>query len=346
MRLRAESCSRTDVFTVQKNIMRSLIAFLLLAGAAAAPTPVQPLPTDDAVRLGEFYRLASRVQDQVWPGWDKVPAPLMLITEDAEFLTHYPAPPKEFARISDDLYSRARQFPINLQATFPAFGATPVIVVGEPKNTESKTSTPWLVAVMHEHFHQLQDTQPGYYAAVAGLGLSRGDETGMWMLNYPFPYEKPEIAGSFSGLCDLLFAAATERNDGEFAKLAKRYIRAREKFVAQLSADDHKYFGFQVWQEGIARYTQIRVAETAASYQPSEEYAALPDFESFASYAARVRGETLDELKKADLAKQKRLVFYALGATEGLLLDRLNPEWKGQYFQRMLSTDSYFDAGR
>jgi len=40
---------------------------------------------------------------------------------------------------------------------------------------------------MHEHFHQLQNGQPRYFQAVQDLGLSHGDNTGMWMLNYPFP---------------------------------------------------------------------------------------------------------------------------------------------------------------
>ena len=46
---------------------------------------------------------------------------------------------------------------------------------------------------MHEHFHQLQWAQPEYLKAIDDLGLSKGDATGMWMLNYPFPYDDPEI---------------------------------------------------------------------------------------------------------------------------------------------------------
>jgi len=31
-----------------------------------------------------------------------------------------------------------------------------------------------------------------------------------------------------------------------------------------------------LWQEGIARYTEVKVAEAAAKYQPIAEYSALP----------------------------------------------------------------------
>jgi hypothetical protein len=139
---------------------------------------------------------------------------------------------------------------------------------------------------MHEHFHQLQNAQPRYYQAVQDLGLSHGDNTGMWMLKYPFPYEKPDVAQSFASLRDLLLSAVNETDKEKFATLAKQYIRERQKFFARLSSDDHKYLSFQLWQEGIARYTEIKAAEAAAQYQPTAEYAALSDFEPFTNYAA------------------------------------------------------------
>jgi hypothetical protein len=327
--------------------MRPLIVLLLLAiPAISQEVSTSQLSAPDAIRIKEFYRLASAIQDGVWADWSKVPAPLMLVTPETEFLTHYPAPPKEFTKVGDDLYARPRQFPVKLQATFPAFGPPSVIVIGEPANTESKTSTPWLFTVMHEHFHQLQNAQPGYFKAVDDLGLSRGDKTGMWMLNYPFPYEKPVVVEAFGHLRDLLLRVMNENDSATFEKVAKEYIEQRKKFFALISADDHKYFSFQLWQEGMARYIEIKSAEAAAQYHPTEEFAALVDFESFASYAAKTRANTLDELKRADLAVWKRLAVYSFGATEGLLLDRIHPSWRDEYFRRMLSTDSYFENAK
>jgi len=318
------------------------LALLLPAIAASAQTPATQLPSDDSVRTAEFYRLASQIQDQIWPNWSKTPAPLLLVTPDAEFLMHHDRPPKDFTKIGDDLYARPRQFPTSLQATFPAFGPPSVIVIGEPKNTASKTSTPWLMTLMHEHFHQLQNGQPGYFQALKDLGLSRGDATGMWMLNYPFPYENPEIGRDFAHLRDLLLSTVNETDKARFAKLTKQYMQERKKFFAGLSPGDRKYLSFQLWQEGMARYTQIKAAEAAAHYQPTAEYAALADFSPFSNYAAEARNNTLDELKQVDLAKAKREAVYSFGATEGLLLDRLNPGWKEKYFEHLLSLDSFF----
>ena len=302
----------------------------------------QELPADDGVRVAEFYRLAPAIEDGIWPGWSKVPSPLLLITAENEFLTHHPNPSAEFKAAGNGFFVRTRQFPIRLEATFPAFGPPAVIVIGEPKNTESKTSTPWVIVVMHEHFHQLQDAAQGYFQAVDGLGLSHGDESGMWMLEYPFPYKKPEVAQSFGRLRDLLVATVKETDEVKFRKNAEEYVALRRKFFAQLSPDDHKYLSFQLWQEGIARYTQIMAAEAAASYKPTEAFAALADYEPFSAYGARARAETMDELRKVDLAKAQREAIYPFGAVEGMLLDRLSPGWKGEYFKRLLTTDDLF----
>jgi hypothetical protein len=300
------------------------------------------LPNKDAVRIHEFYRLRSDIAEQVWPNWANTPAPLLLVTNETEFLTHHPATPSDFKKIADDLYARPRQFPTNLLATFPAFGPPSVIVIGEAERTEAKTSTPWLITLMHEHFHQLQDSQPGFFEALKELGLAHGDETGMWMLNFPFPYDKPELVRGFAQLRDLLLAALNETNEKEFRLLAQRYVAERRKFFAQLSVDDGKYLSFQLWREGIARYIQIKSTEAAAHYRSTPEYTALADYESFESYAKKARSDNLNELKHANLAKEKRLIVYAYGACEGFLLDRFDAKWREGYFRHPFTLDPYF----
>jgi hypothetical protein len=289
--------------------------------------------------VSEFFRLADRLQDQIWPNWSATPSPLLLITERTEFLIHHYTAPSDFTSLGDAVSARPRKLPTALLATFPVFGPPAVIAVGEPQATEAKTSTPWLFVLMHEHFHQLQYEQPGYYSAVEAMGLSRGDQTGMWILNYPFPYDQPSVTASFGHLRDLLLHALDETEHDAFRVRAATYVNERKRVFAQLSPDDHKYISFQLWQEGMARYTQIRSAEAAAAYQPTPLFMQLPDYEPFAAYAAVARLQTLAELRAADIAKMKRGFVYSFGAAEGLLLDRLNTDWRQAYFQHLLSTD-------
>jgi hypothetical protein len=100
--------------------------------------------------------------------------------------------------------------------------------------------------------------------------------------------ETLKVAQSLAVLRDLLLSAVNEDRE-KFAGLAKQYIQERKKSFAQISSDDHKYLSFQLWPEGIARYTEIKAAEAAAHYEPTAAYAALADFEPFPSYAARTR---------------------------------------------------------
>jgi len=315
-------------------------AAILAFALAAAPT--EKISERDAVRIREFYRLADKIQNEVWPGWGATPAPVLLVTSTSEFLTHHPQPPEEFVDAGDGFVVRPRQFPPNLEATFPAFGPPSVIVVGTPETTASRASTPWLFVLMHEHFHQLQDRQPEFYKKVEGLGLSHGDTSGMWMLNYPFPYEKPEAVQGFLALRDLLLKALAQQDDTKFKELAGEYEKQRKAYFAQFSVDDRKYFEFELWKEGIARYTQVKCAEVAERYEPTPEFAALPDYESFAAVGGKARAATLSELHQIKLSEAKRLVVYPFGAAEGFLLDRLKPDWKKHYFEHLFTLDGFF----
>lgn len=326
--------------------LRSAILILLVAAPLAAQAPAAApaqLPPDDAVRIREFYRLAAEVQDRIWPRWSATPAPLLLVTSETEFLTHHPAPPPDFKKVAEDVFARPRQFPTNLLATFPAFGPPSVIVIGEPANTDAATSTPWLFVVLHEHFHQLQNAQPGYFKATEDLGLAHGDTGGMWMLNYPFPYGDAALGRAFARLRDTLLAALQEPDATKFAALAAEYKAERVQFLAHLAPDDRKYLSFQIWQEGIAHYTQVVAAEAAAAYRPTAEYAALPDATPFATYGRKMRARTIEALKHVELASAQRVAVYPFGCAEGFLLDRLDPKWKDGYFRRPLTLDPYFE---
>jgi hypothetical protein len=199
-----------------------------------------------------------------------------------------------------------------------------------------------VITLLHEHFHQLQDSQPNYFEEVLNLGLSHGDQTGMCMLNYPFPYK--EKAEEFAKLKSLLLKTLHTSDKKQFRVKAAEYVRARNKFLTGLSEDDHKYLSFQLWQEGMARYTELKIAEGAVNYGPSAEFSTLGDAEAFSSSSLgeKSKSGTLKELGDADLGKWQRTSFYSFGGAEGLLLDRLRPKWREQYFVKKFSTDSYF----
>jgi hypothetical protein len=272
-----------------RNFFQPAFFFSLLFVAANLPAQEKPaLSPADRIRLAEAFRLAEMLGDEVWHGWSNAPFATLLITPEYEFLLRHPKPTDDFTFIGYDsllqssVYFRQRVFQPNLLATFPAVNGIVTIVIGQPENTDAKNSGHWVMTLLHEHFHQLQMSQPNYFTDVNGLGLARGDETGMWMLNYPFPYDSVEVKKRFADLAHALSEALQAANTPEFKNKLSAYRQARQHFRQSLCDDDYNYFSFQLWQEGAARYTEYRMAELAAAkYQPSEEFKSLIDFISF-----------------------------------------------------------------
>ena len=328
--------------------------FLLILAAASSIAGQEKVevPNVDRIRLAEAFRIGESLGNRVWNGWDKAPFAVLLVTPENEFLIRHPRPSKDFTLIGYDsllksnVYFRKRTQAIHFLATFPAVGGVSTIVIGQAENTLKKTSTPWVITVLHEHFHQLQSSQPTYYADVEALNLSRGDQSGMWMLNFAFPYKDDRIKEQFAALSKLLAKALQAKKKSDFSESLSAYLQARKAFQQMLTRDDYRYFSFQIWQEGIARYTEFRMADLAAKkYRPTKEFRALKDYTPFKEVAdAILNKQILTSLPTLELDRSERLVFYPFGAAEGLLLDRANAKWRSRYLTEKFYVEKYFES--
>ena len=333
--------------------VRIILALVLFLFAPLVSAQTNPHLNDiDRVRLAEAFRIGDALGNRVWPGWNKAPFAVLLVTPNYEFLIRHPKPSPDFILINhdtllgSDVYYRKRTQAPGLLATFPV-GGIPTIVVGQAENTAAKTSTPWVVTVLHEHLHQLQYSQPGYYDEVNALGLTRGDKTGMWMLNYPFPYDWHELQLLFSQVGRSLAEALEAQPGSDFSIGLATYLEQRRELELTLSPDDYRYVSFQMWQEGIARYTEYRLASLAATrYKPTKAFRTLSDYRQFGELAETIKGGILSELTTVNLESSKRVIFYALGAGEALLLDRSNSRWRQRYLVDKFYLDRYFDLDK
>lgn len=262
----------------------------------------------------------------LWPGWTETPFGLVLVGADEEHLVCDDRAPDGFGEaqvdpLTDcDVRTRARSFPPGLLAAFPAFGPPAVVVVGEPDQTDLSDAA-WSLTLLHEHFHQHQMASPDYFARVEALDLSGGDETGMWMLNYAFPYADPQVA-ALGREAAMALAEALNTEGEPSAEAARRYLDARARLAAQVEPRDWRYAEFQMWQEGVSRWTEIGSA--ARSTDPAWREA-----------GEQRRREMLAALSDVDLADQQRLVFYALGAGEAELMQRCGLDWRAGYFDQL-----------
>ncbi|HEV7701218.1 MAG TPA: hypothetical protein VGO43_13385 [Pyrinomonadaceae bacterium] len=332
----------------------TFIGAVFLVVAAAVPLFADPtIANIDRIRIAEAFRIGEKVQNKLWANWSDAPFAMDFITDDYEFLIRHPKPNDEFRSIGYDkllkseVFWRPRKFKKDFLATFPAFSATPVIVAGKAENTTDKTSTRWLFVILHEHFHQLQYSRPGYFDDVNALGLTGGDTSGMWQLNFPFPYEDKKAAADFRALTDRLLTVYEAKGRAQQRAKLSEYLASRQRFFDALGADNAKYASFQIWQEGIARYTQYRTAAIASrKVRPSMEFSRLADFTPFQAETDRLLTTTISELKQLDLTNWGRTVFYPFGATEGLVLDRVDKNWRKRYFSDKFAIEKFYPRGK
>jgi hypothetical protein len=200
----------------------------------------------------------------------------------------------------------------------PVFGPPSVSVMGTPATT-GRTIGDWKMTILHEHFHQWQSAQPGYYDRVAALDLAGGDETGMWMLNYAFPYADAAV-GNAHARASVALKAAIVAQKKDVAAATKHYLTTRSELQKSLSARDWRYFEFQLWQEGVARWTEFTLGAKSKD-------------ESVRAAATLSRQKTLDALATPTLKAEGRVAVYAFGAGEAMLLDRIDPQWRRCYLR-------------
>ena len=312
------------------------LAILLAAAAPAAPG----LEPDDRVLLAETFRLAAELGEEIWPGWGVAPWEVLLVGDEHEYLVNSPRRPEGFAEAGREtpldgrVLVRERTVAPGLRATYPMLGGPPLVVVGRPAAT-GLDPTSWVVMVMHEHFHQLQMSDSAYYADVEALDLADGDETGNWMLDFPFPYADARVDARFRGFCAAIRAVlAGDAPPGFVAE-------ALGALAAVLPDDAYRYLGFQLWQEGVARYVQYRAARVAGErFEPSPEFTALSGYRPFAEVADELEAQIQAELTTPELAKQGRVAFYAAGAGLAMVLERRSPGWRGRYLKRKFALEA------
>ncbi len=211
-----------------------------------------------------------------------------------------------------------------------------MVVIGTPAALE-ESSSEWVLTATHEMFHVLQYSR-GASEKIKSLSLGPESDAS-WQLDYPFPYKDADVMRLVHLQSYPIFLAANSADESEMkynSGTAVEAVRVYRSLLRGQSLDDkhYKYSQFQEWAEGIAFYTDYRMAEAAAGgiYQPTEAFQQLPDYKSYQQIWDDGYKGRIFLVKHAGRAAQSRTAFYHLGLGKGLLLDRIMPDWKTRYF--------------
>ena len=308
----------------------------------------QHIRLEDKKRINEAIKISNLYGNQIWKGFNATPFSIILIYDDNEYLINHPNPSSDFKllgfdnELNSNVYFRKRVFNKHFLATFPAVNGVNCIVVGTPENTNLNSSQ-WIITLLHEHFHQYVNDSPNYFNEVEALNLSKGDTSGMWMLNYPFPYQDQNVIASYKTYTQAL-QELSEMNisDTSFKSAYKTFLKARNQLKSQLPNEDYAYFSFQLWQEGIARYTEYKFLELLTNYEPSKDIIKLDDYIPFKTLKSSFLQKELENISALKLQEHKRVCFYAIGLAEGLILDKVNPEWRDLYLSKKFYLENYY----
>ncbi|MBS0296438.1 MAG: hypothetical protein JSR45_09010 [Proteobacteria bacterium] len=310
-------------------MMRMLMSLGALAATAAPAATDTSAALDLGPTLAEVRAYAARDGDTVWPGYGQAPLGFLLIEPEREVLLCQPGRVEGFTPDGSDAATgcaraiRPRSgMPDRLLAAMAIFGPPSTIVMGTPQST-GRSRASWTRTILHEHFHQFQDEQPGMYERQKALGLSDpSDRSGMWMLNYPFPYADAAVGDAYARASNALADAVEARGKPDFTAAFDRYLAARAAFQASVPERDWRYLEFELWKEGVARWTEVALGRR----YPDPEVRKAAD---------ALDAAALKQLRKPDLAAQQRELVYAYGAAEAALIDSCKPDWRKAYFDQL-----------
>jgi hypothetical protein len=300
-----------------------LMSLALLSMSAATPHPKEP-SLDVSRAVADVRRFASSARANLWQDYGKAPFGFLLVSGDQERLfCQEPAPPG-FRPAGRDgptgcsSYARPRSgLPDSLLAAMPVFGPPSTIVMGTPETT-GRSNADWTRTVLHEHFHQWQDSLPNFYDRAAALGLAGPDNSGMWMLNYPFPYSDARVVASFNTASHALGRALDARGTPTLRARFADYLSARRDLAETAGEKNWRYAEFELWKEGVARWTEIQLGKR------------YPD-QAVRNSAIELENRSRAWLNHPDLAGAGREFVYPFGAGEAALLEFCMPSWRREY---------------
>jgi hypothetical protein len=150
------------------------------------------------------------------------------------------------------------------------------------------------------------------------------------MLDYNFPYNDTIINELFKEYTSSVYNISMALNDKSTNERIIPYVPDLSKIQSHMNPDDYDYFRFQIWQEGIATYTEYRYLKILSKNSNSFKELNTLDY---ALKDEKLLKEYTNYLLETDLRKSQRDLFYSLGLLEGIINDEINPGWKTDYFK-------------
>jgi len=346
--------------------MTPLLAALGLAIASQDPSPALRLDPLLLAEVVEVFSVIGADENPIWPGWDARSTPILLYfpgVQDA--LLNHPRPPEGFRRVASpllpagwtlDLRDGETFFTLDGQNTSTTVNGIETLVVADTLSNlrpnlaqllhdprpaaerERDLTLPMLAGdpydglgmFVHEAFHVHQARVPGKAASEALL--------------LQIPWLAAENTAGFALEGAALLRALEAREDDAAFEAALEWLALRKERRAKLPAVAVTYEDGTEFNEGLAKYTEWKLAEVMQGRTPHEALRWRRGFHGYADTSAwrasllrALRGNCSGEVVvNGDPygAGGLRFRLYYTGMALGALLDRLGiDDWKERIFE-------------
>ncbi|MFH1195660.1 MAG: hypothetical protein V1720_08085 [bacterium] len=210
------------------------------------------------------------------------------------------------------------------------------VVMGTPSNLEI-TNEEWVIILLHESFHYLQDIN-----TIENQIKLKNELFGMdkpWNLKYPFPYENENVTGIITNLGELLHKSFIDGLDEEDKLELAGKFNELKSILDKIDPKHYKYMIHEIEKEGLAKYTEYQLIKFAKSgYKSLLEFSELPNSEGYDALFddEELLSHYINRIKFCGKGVKGRMIFYFLGEGFALFLDKVTPDWKVNYLHGKL----------
>jgi hypothetical protein len=295
------------------------------------------LVQSDVALLREVAHLQSALGPLLWPDWTNQKAPFLYKTRTTDFLFNHPHPPGEFRPTynplgQDSIWLRPNTDSLEYQATFPINGI-PTVVITSPDTAYDPCL--WVLKATHELFHVYQGTNRIVNPFV-------GPYADKHELSFPFDYSSESTLASCRVEAELLFNFLSKKQlDGVDSSASTRVLRDALVVQKSIFRDSlhFRYKQWMEWKEGVARYTERRLADLARDtkgYQPDKDFVALFPGYSYPEVWDKYYEAMLNPVRFVGEGVRGRGMFYYSGMGKAYILDRIHAGWRSDYCKHTL----------
>ena len=349
-----------------KIYLSTLIIFIFFTNIYSQDTKTLKLDPALLVSLKECQKIATQLGDKLYPGWDFNKTPILLYKPNVqELLINYPHKPKGFSEYTGFNPLNGQKIYVRNETTFIKYDdqnttylveGIDVLVVadtyssmraqlrGITMNQTKEQVVKWLdnwsfigspyhklSTILHEGFHVYQNL------SAPNKNANEGSVASYPFLN-PINNSLYELEGAI--LKDALFAKDKKR----IIKKINEFVAVRTHRQSLLDSVFVAYENLNEFKEGTAKYIQYKMYSEGKNMIPIKEMKYVNGFTDYKIALPKIFKNEIEDMVKIVGVKDNRFgnrfgagplrfKLYDLGACQGLLLDKVMPEWKNNIFK-------------